>query len=322
VAGRRGSARATRSTPAVAASSSITGEYSIWNLMTLVDETTRARETAKINTALEEILVEETGRDAQSIDRFGMGMQSLQAGTEWNQQMARKYGTFSQFLPVRVLFGKLAQQREFVFPGAEKTFTSRLNAAASTREIDQLRTAYLGVPSDSHSAAGSRMIGAAQSRRKSLAQQETIEQRKRQEEERLARSPCARVPDDRTADPGEPSGKTICRIIEAGYAAAEQYIDDAKGSCGNVGQNDMAGAYNCLMGYLADTGGGPQFAVSQFRKHGCLSAKDQGYRGYFCEYSMALRTSNAYTSGLINTLPATRYRSRFVLEPNGWYKID
>jgi hypothetical protein len=320
---RRGvSAGVTGTAPGAVAGSSITGEYNIWSLMTLVDESSRARETAKLNSALVDILVEETGKDEQAIAALGTGMKGLQAGSEWNQQMAWKYGAFSQYTPVQVLFGKLARQRESVFPGAENEFTTRLNSAGSTREIDQLRAAFLGVPSDSQSATGSRILRVAQTRRNSLAQQETIEQRKRMEEERLARSPCAKVPDERTADPGEPSGKTICRIIEAGYAAAEQYIDSAKGSCANVGPNDVAGGYACLMGYMADVGGGPQFSVSQFRKHGCISAENRGYRGYFCEYSMALRTSNAYTSGLINTLPASRYRSRFVLEPDGWYKID
>ena len=320
---RRGvSAGVTRTAPVVSAGRPITGEYNIWSLMTLVDEPTKTRETAKLNSALVDILVEETSKDAQAINRFGTGTKSLQAGSEWNQQMAWKYGTYSQHASVRALFSALARQRDSVFPGAERDITSQLNSAGSTREIDQLRAAFLGVPSDSQSATGSRILRVAQTRRNSLAQQETIEQRKRMEEERLARSPCAKVPDERTADPGEPSGRTICRIIEAGYAAAEQYIDDAKGSCANVGPNDMAGGYACLMGYMADIGGGPQFAVSQFRKHGCISAESRGYRGYFCEYSMALRTSNVHTRGLFNALPASRYRSRFVLEPNGWYKID
>ena len=60
--------------------------------MALVDESTRARESEKLITALNHLLSEETRKDTEAIGRFGGGLNSLQASAEWNKQMVRKYG--------------------------------------------------------------------------------------------------------------------------------------------------------------------------------------------------------------------------------------
>lgn len=317
---RRGvSAGVTGTAPVAAAGSPITGEYNIGSLMTLVDDSTKARETEKLKSALVDILVEETSKDVQAINGFGMGMKGLQAGSEWNQQMTWKYSSFSQYTPVRVLFGKLAQQRDSVFPGAEKEITGRFNSAGSTREIDQLRAAFLGVPSDSQNATGSRMLRAAQTRRQSLAQQETIEQRRREQEARWASSPCASVRDKGMSQFGEPSGELICRIIEAGYAAGDEWISGMKGSCNNVG-NDMGRAYACLIGQAGGVGGGPQLGIRSFKKHWCVAEDRDEYESYVCQYTLAIKSNNQYTSGFMNMIPAGVYKSRFYRLADGWYR--
>ena len=320
--GAKGLAALARARTSGSSTTSAGGDYSVGTLMALVDESTRARESEKLNAALDNLLTKETRTDTEAIGRFGGGLNSLQVSAEWNTQMARKYGSFLQYTPVQVLFGKLRLQRESVFGAVEPELTGRINSAGSTREIDQLRTTYFGVVSDKQIASASRMLRVAQDRRTALQEQETSQRAEQAARQRYENSPCASVRDASEDPSGGPSGELMCRIIESGFTAADQLNQEMKDSCAHVDRNDMGAAYVCLFGQLGGVGGGPQLKIGGFRKHWCKSAQPHGYEGYICEYTMKIISGNELTRSIIGMIPATVNTERFVETPLGWYRVQ
>jgi hypothetical protein len=294
---------------------------SIAALMATVSPDLRQKETARLESAMTQLVEKEVARDAAELPRLGDGLAGLQAGAKFRSTLDAKYQPFSGNASVQKLFTGLAERRKAQLASAEPSLDARLKAAKSTTEVDQIVQTYLSVPSDRSDAAGGRLLQIASARGGQLRTSEQAMAVKEAEAQREANSACARTSDRNDADaaPGEPTERDMCKAVESVLLGKQRALEDLKDECKNFQSNqNPASAMLCLGGMAAGTGGGPQISLRGFKKIACSSAASAGRPGFFCDYVSSLSTGNQMMAPIFNHAGGEVVTARFVKTSGVW----
>jgi hypothetical protein len=290
-------------------------------LMALVPPDFRQTQTTRMHDRVTQLVEAEVARDRQSLARLGDGLAGLQAGVKWRADADAKYGPLANRAPVEALYRDAAAQRKPLIEAAEKALTARVQAAKTTREVNDIVYGHLGVPSDRSDPAGARVIQIAGQRTSQLQATEAAAAAKESEARRAAASVCAQTSADKDPDglPGEPTERDMCQAVERVLLGAQKNLADLKEECNGItAKSNPVSAMLCLMGAAGQIGGGPQLSLRGFKKIACSSAAPAGRPGFFCDYASSLASGNAMTGPIVNRFPGEVNTARFVRSSGTW----
>jgi hypothetical protein len=285
----------------------------IATLLAMVSTETANAEKSRLETKLTALVSAEAAKDKAALASIGDGLTALERGSQWYAQLVQRYGTLFYQLPVQELLPDLARRRVAPLGAAETVLVQQIRTATSTGALQGLTLRYLAVPSDRRDPAGERVFAVADGKSRELAASELAAARAQAEAAREAASPCSKQPtDEKLIWPGEPSGRDLCKAVEAAYRAPQETITAMKQSCDHMDRNNVGAAMMCLMGQFGSVGGGPLLYLSSFEKLGCDPGEFSGQPGWVCDYISGVRSNNAMTRDLLNAFGDEVSTARFV----------
>ncbi|MFZ5593246.1 MAG: hypothetical protein ACOY4D_03090 [Pseudomonadota bacterium] len=131
--------------------------------------------------------------------------------------------------------------------------------------------------------------------------------------------PCAQASAEPRETPGEPTERELCLAVAAKYQGVDRTLHQMKESgCGNANRNDPMAAMMCLGASMAGAGGGPQISLAGFHKIACVSAAPSGKPGYICDVATRLKSGNAVTRSMFDSVGGGVSTHRFVKTGGRW----
>lgn len=134
-------------------------------------------------------------------------------------------------------------------------------------------------------------------------------------------TPCASASTEAGESNGEPTERDLCLALAAKFQGVDRNLSQMKESgCNNMNRNrnDPIAAMMCLGASMAGAGGGPQISLAGFRKIACVSAVPSGKPGYICDVTTRLKSGNAMTRSMFDTMGGSVSTHRFVKTHGQW----
>ena len=288
-------------------------------LLALLPADARQPHITRLESRIDELVIAEARRDADIVARFGTGLEGLRTSGQWEEQAAAKYRGLTSRPPVQALFKALADRRAPLLQAAEPTLAARIQAARSSADLAEVRSAYLSVDSDMVDPAGTRLYQLAFKQDAQLRSTEIAKAAKEAETRRREASPCASAPNSRSLgeEGDEPTARDMCLAYEQLILDTQQGVKAMQDDCRTLsGTSNPMLAINCLMGMAGGMGGGPQLSLGGFEKIACV--KQGGGPTFRCNFAAQLSSANPIFGPTVNRASGEVINGYFTPRGSEW----